>query len=389
MKALITDGQYIHTLSIVRYLRREGVYSYVVSNTKLSPALFSKYCEKGFIGPGPDNEEEFINFLKRVIRAAAPDILIPVGALSTEVIAKNRDELDSFIKIELADYENIKIALNKKKTHALARKLGIPHPKTIYPETFAEVERISYSLDYPVVIKSLFEGGRPAYPNNRKELLGKYYEICDDYNFEEDSLPMIQEYIDNICSYCFATLYQNGTCKRVFMYKHTRWYPVKGGNGVNSIACYNQQVKELGVKLLNSLNWHGVAEVEFKWDEKNKEFKLIEINPKFWASVEAALRAGVNFGYYLCEMAKGKELEYSEEYNRNLKFHFPSRELQHIKEKPSSIPEVILDTLNPKVKSNIWLSDFKPNFVELSYASASLLLPKKIRSRLKKILRGV
>lgn len=143
------------------------------------------------------------------------------------------------------------------------------------------------------------------------------------------------------------------------------------------------------MKLLNSLNWHGVAEVEFKWDEKNKEFKLIEINPKFWASVEAALRAGVNFGYYLCEMAKGKELEYSEEYNRNLKFHFPSRELQHIKEKPSSIPEVILDTLNPKVKSNIWLSDFKPNFVELSYASASLLLPKKIRSRLKKILRGV
>ncbi len=108
-------------------------------------------------------------------------------------------------------------------------------------------------------------------------------------------------------------------------------------------------MKAYSLSLLNKLNWHGVANLEFKLDKRDNLFKLREINPKFWTSTEMSLKAGANFPYLLCQVAQGEELEYSEKYDRNLRFHFPfSCELKHAKEKPSSIPKIILDCFNPK-----------------------------------------
>ena len=44
--------------------------------------------------------------------------------------------------------------------------------------------------------------------------------------------------------------------------------------------------------------------VEFKLDEQTQEVKLMEINPKFWGSLELGLAAGVNFGELLVRTAR-------------------------------------------------------------------------------------
>jgi hypothetical protein len=114
--------------------------------------------------------------------------------------------------------------------------------------------------------------------------------------------------------------------------------------------------------------------------------KLMEINPKFWASVDVALRAGVNFPYLLCESAKGESLSYSEEYNRSIKFHFPlSRELNHFLERPKAFPRILADCINPRVKSNIWINDLMPNVIEFASNISAIILsrmPKRIRRRI-------
>jgi len=389
MKALVTDGSYSHTVGIVRYLAKEGVNVSVIGTSKLDIALHSRYCRKALLGPSPMLEEPYIKFLEQVLRDDSYDILIPVGYRAVEVIAKNKNRLESFVNIELPEYECIEIALNKKKTYELAAKLGIPYPETVYPQDFDEVEGLSHKLEYPVVIKGLFEAGKQvvAYPRNRDEFLVTYHKMCDEHHFGVSQLPMVQEYIGRGCNTSLAALYQNGSCKRVFVYEGIRCFPLEGGSSSCARSIYDQEVIEHGTKLLDALNWHGVADVEFKKGGGNNDLKLMEINPKFYATVELALRAGVNFPRDLCGMAIGKELEYSEDYRRGLKYQYPfSKELYHVREQPASIFNVINDFFNPRVKSNIWLSDFKPNFIELMFGLAALL-PTRIRALSKRVAR--
>ena len=104
---------------------KEGVNVSVIGTSKLDIALHSRYCRKALLGPSPMLEEPYIKFLEQVLRDDSYDILIPVGYRAVEVIAKNKNRLESFVNIELPEYECIEIALNKKKTYELDYRLSL------------------------------------------------------------------------------------------------------------------------------------------------------------------------------------------------------------------------------------------------------------------------
>jgi len=393
MKALITDAPYLHTLAIVRYLAKEGIDTSVIGHDKLLDiSRYSKYCNSYIKGPKIEEKKKYVEFLLKILAKKKIDILIPVSHTATAIAAEYKNRINKISKVEVADYDKVKTALNKKLTYQLAEKLDVPYPKTFYPDSLEKVKEISQDIHYPAVIKWLFEVGSNivVIARNENELVKNYSEICQKYNPPRNSLPMLQEFIPtkNNEVYCFSALYQNNKYKNIFMQKQVRNNPIEGGTCSYAESCYIPQIKTYSLKLLNELEWNGVAHVEFKLDQRDGLFKLMEINPKFWASTDMALRAGVNFPYLLCQIAQGKKLNYSEEYNRNLKFHFPfSRELQHARKRPSSIPKIILDNFNPKVKSNVWLKDIKPNLIELIISINSLFLPKSLKNFIQKIFK--
>ena len=388
MKVIVTDGDYLHTLGIVRYLGIKGVEVHVLGSVKWMRASYSKYCRKRFIGPSPvEDEKGFLDYLENLFRSESYDLLMPVGFKSTGLIAQNRERFQPYVRVEIASYQAICTAMNKKNMYKIAEKLKIPYPRTIYPKTFEEAKDISGSIDYPVVIKGLFEAGKQviAYPKNQEEFLSYYEKLCRENDFKEGTLPMVQEYIGPGGNECLAALYQRGEIKRFAVYKALRCFPVKGGASSCAATFYNDEIFNYGKKLLDEIQWHGVADVEFKRDKRSGQLKLMEVNPKFYATVEVAMRAGQNFPYYLCQMARGEELEFSDQYKRNLVYHYPlSKELIHFKEKPGSIFPIILDSLNPRVKSNVWLKDLIPNIIELTIQVLSFL-PEKLKKFLKKM----
>lgn len=68
-------------------------------------------------------------------------------------------------------------------------------------------------------------------------------------------------------------------------------------------STYNSELLKLGRKILELLNWHGVAMVEFRRDSATGEFKLIEINPKFWGTLDLAIAAEIDFPHLAVQMA--------------------------------------------------------------------------------------
>jgi hypothetical protein len=205
--------------------------------------------------------------------------------------------------------------------------------------------------------------GPVHYAQSRSELLEFLRTLWSRRNGGGSGLPLVQEFIPGYGCGFFA-LYQNGVCKRIFMHRRVRETPPSGGISCCAESFYDPKLQEYGTRLLDRLEWHGVAMVEFRYDVRDNDYKLMEINPKFWGSLDLSLAAGVDFPYYLCQMAQGETLEYSEEYDRQVRFHWPLLEMAHLWGRPASIGAVLADSLNPQVRSNLLLSDLKPNLLE-------------------------
>ena len=375
-RVLVTDGQYTHTLGIARSLGRAGIEVGVIAPTPTAPALHSRFCRWGFVSPPLTRETAYLAFLENILSEVSFDLIIPVGASATRFVSRHRDRLASKVRFQVADQHSIETAFNKRNTYALAQQLGIPYPRTLYPQSMAEVEQLSLELGFPVVVKAIVEEGTNVvhYPRSREQLLQMYEPLCTERGYAPPRLPMLQEFVhsDDI-GYSFAALYKHGRCKRIFMYREIRSIPVRGGSSTYAESFFDEELKQHGMRLLDALNWTGVAQMDFRRGADGG-LRLMEINPKFWASLELALAAGLNFPQLLCEMATGQDLSYSEEYVHGVRYHWPlSRELLHVAGRPSSLPAVLWACLDPRIKSNVWVRDPKPNLIELAKTLAVFL----------------
>jgi D-aspartate ligase len=51
-----------------------------------------------------------------------------------------------------------------------------------------------------------------------------------------------------------------------------------------------------------------VVEVEFKFDERDQRYKLLDVNARFWTWSALGARAGVDFAYLAWQLASGKRI---------------------------------------------------------------------------------
>jgi len=383
MNILVTDSTYKNSLGIVRSLGLKGLKPFVLSYKKYSLTSFSRFCKKEIVVPKYEDKNFKRVFFNSLLKHKI-SLIILVGSNSFKKIVPLKERLEKLgINIITVNYKTINIAFSKKKTYDLAQKLSIPIPKTIYPKKIDTLKIIKKKIDYPCVIKGLFEvgGNIVDYAYNEDELEEKYYKICKKHNlFKSSNLPMIQEYIKGYGCAFFA-VYNKGNCGLTFQHKRLREMPVTGGASVCAESFNNLLVEKYGKLILDNLNWHGVAMVEFKMNDSEIPI-LMEINPKFWGSLDLALEAGVNFPFALVDIQLGNIVNYKNNFKLPLRYHWPFHgDLLHAFDKPSSFFKVISDCFNYKVKSNIWYSDFKPTII--MFGSFIFSFIKKFIKRLK------
>jgi predicted ATP-grasp superfamily ATP-dependent carboligase len=382
LKVLVTDGDYKHTLGIVRSLGKKGIVTTVLAQSAKTFASRSRYCAGIEIAPSP-SDGRFAEAVAEIVHRTHYDLTIAVGYVSTAALARHRADLHPYTKLELPEFDKIQSAADKRRVYELAAEVGVPAPRTVYPSHLDELPARSSEFVYPVVIKPRREspGGTVRYAQEPEALMRVYRTFCEGQGYTGGELPMIQEFISGYGCGLFA-LYQNGVCKRIFMHRRIRENPPSGGASSCAESFYDPRLKDYGTRLLNALGWHGVAMVEFRYDTRAGDYKVVEINPKFWGSLDLALAAGVDFPFYLCQMAEGQQLAYSDDYNRNLRYQWPlAEDFYHLCRRPSSWAAVLFDLLNPRVKSNLWLRDFQPNLDEAHSLAYWLVKQSRENSR--------
>ena len=364
-RVLVTDANYKHSLAAVRCLAQAGFEVDGVGSSQ-SLCRWSRFLSR-IAYPQSDFCEEKIDEFFKFLSTTPYDVLLPIGAKSVQLVAKHKAATEQYCRVPIASQEKIEICLDKVATASLAEQAGVKVPKVWNFTSLAMLKDHIMELTFPVVVKGRHEifKDKPAYAYNADQLLRIVASWGQSASLGAIPFPLIQEYIEGTGCGFFA-LYQQGQCKRIFMHQRIREIPPSGGASCCAVSIYEPDLMILGKKLLDALNWHGVAMVEFKRERTTGQLYLMEINPKFWGSLDLALASGVNFPVLLVHMALGEDIPYSEEYKVGQRFHWPlDGEIQHVLRKPSAMFPVLLDCLNPRVKSNLWLTDPLPALYSL------------------------
>jgi len=372
---LVTDENYKHTLGVVRQLGKAKVQVCLMAHSLGALACASRYCA-GVIPVAEPGVEALLTAILKEVQRNHYELLLPVGYKTTLALAAAKERFLPYVHSEIAECHRIQSAANKYEMARLCEKIGVPAPRSFVPQSYDEVRQVAREMQGPFVLKPQKEspGRSVSYARSEPELLALYR---GRFPFEtgENEPPIVQEYVPGYGCGVFAT-YQKAVCKRVFMHRRIREYPATGGVSTCAESFYHPRLEEYGRRILDALQWHGVAMAEFRFDTRDNTFKLIEINPKFWGSLELALAAGADFPGDLCRMALGETLVFTDKYKRNLRFHWPFScfgELYHLKSKPGAFFEVAWDMLDPRVKSNVWLKDLGPNLKEIQSLGDALL----------------
>jgi predicted ATP-grasp superfamily ATP-dependent carboligase len=234
------------------------------------------------------------------------------------LLAKYHSEISQYTYLLSPDLKKIEFVRDKRNLMEFAGTHGIPTPKTFYHppsstlwsnETNSTGRALPLdSIPIPAVIKPRISSGSfgIVYVKKKEDLIPSYQSVHERYPF-----PIIQEWIpDGGGTYGLSALFDEASnIKAAFVHKKLRMYPVQGGPSTLREGVEHSQMMELGLSLLRSLNWVGVGMVEFKVDPRDGIPKLMEVNPRFWGSLQLAIISGVDFPYLILRMARGERLE--------------------------------------------------------------------------------
>lgn len=127
-------------------------------------------------------------------------------------------------------------------------------------------------------------------------------------------------------------LFDNGQLVSYYGHKRIRTYPQNGGVTVYSKCEINSDLRELGSKLLEGLNWSGIAMVEFLFDTKSGRYKIIEVNPRAWGSIMLSEFSNSNILKNYINISLGDTpVESKVDENRYIRWIFPWDVISYIK----------------------------------------------------------
>jgi predicted ATP-grasp superfamily ATP-dependent carboligase len=208
----------------------------------------------------------------------------------------------------LAAYESV---TDKLQLFDLARKAGVRVPQTLAVSRKNADSLRRDDFHYPVVVKPRVSSMRGAsgivkravrYARDARELASMLREEL----LEETDEVLLQEYVGGYGSGVFC-VYDAGQPLFFFAHRRVREKPPSGGV---SVVCESVPLPDEGVmaarRILDPLRWHGVAMVEFKIDAQGRSW-LIEINARFWGSLQLAVDCGADFPWFVHQLATGHQ----------------------------------------------------------------------------------
>lgn len=313
MNVLVTDGENRSALAVTRSLGRRGCSVVVCGMAEKTLASVSRFCRRGIQVPDPTRDgEDYVRAITSIAATESIDIIFPMTEQSIYLLNPARDRLPEGVILACPPSEKVQAISDKNSLFRLAETLQVPIPQTYYLASASDLPGIIDQIDhFPMVVKPAlsriqvgqgFIAGGVRYVNSRAEL-EQLYATNPVLRYPS----MIQEKIIGSGTGLF-TLYDKDRHLALFSHRRLREKPPSGGVSVVSESVpLDEEMVDIAGRLLSAVGWTGVAMVEFKRDQRDGKAKLMEINGRFWGSLQLAIACGVDFPALLLDYLQGEK----------------------------------------------------------------------------------
>jgi D-aspartate ligase len=307
ISVLIPDGEKAILSSILNCVSQiKNIRLYVMSTNKDNPLRYSRYVHHYLFFPQTSNELDWISNINKVTQEHEIDVIMPVWEQAIKAILKNKNQLKSPEKlVPLPSLQDFTIAGSKDLLADHLHRFGIPGARTIPLTLDLFEDKSKFILNFPLLAKPLKSGsGRGIVKFKDFETLAEYFKVN---GLKEDYI--LQEFIKGE-DYGCNLLCRDGEIMAYTIQKGNLWdssKPYSAQIGLDFI--YDEKLFQTVKKLMKSLNWNGITDIDLLYDPENDVFNIVEINPRFWATLTAALMAGINYPHLLILMAMNKDIE--------------------------------------------------------------------------------
>jgi predicted ATP-grasp superfamily ATP-dependent carboligase len=369
-RALIIDQHTTYPIDVCRALAKQG-YLVDAFAEPPAPVLRSRYCYRRFPSRSWYQIDPFLQELRSIVEGDRYDVIFLCSEEIMQILPRIVDESPAWRGFLRPDREAMTRVMSKNEALRRMQEAGIPVPRTIVPETESDVVAAARELGFPLVVKG--EKGGASFNvrviDGPDRLLPVYREIRRrerGYN----GRPAIQEYVSGP-TYLSGGVFKDGRTVRMCAHRMTLMNPPKGGATVKAVTERSVELTDFTVRAFEAFNWTGLAEIDLIRDDRDGRFKFLEINPRVWASIGMARRAGVDlFGPYH-DLAAGVQVESDLSYRAGVHFHRLSGELHLIRKRPWRVFGFLRDCLDPQVYSDFEWRDLGPHAPALFSLHAS------------------
>ena len=308
-RVLVLDAGQRSALAVTRSLGKQGVPVLTAEEGPGALATCSRYSKQSFSYPSPRlHPERFIEVLTDLVKEQHIDMLLPMTELTTTLLLTHQDAFPGTI-MPFPELSQVEKLANKCTLMRTAESLGLPVPRTWYVDNPANPPHLPDTLSFPAVLKpgkswlqlqDQWQRAAVRFPTNQLILKN----IIDSEPAFQTHPYMIQECVAGQGQGVFA-LYDHGKPLAFFAHRRLREKPPSGGVSVLSESIAVDPVLEAHARaLLDNAGWHGIAMVEFKVAPDGTPY-LMEVNTRFWGSLQLAVDAGVDFPWLLYQVASG------------------------------------------------------------------------------------
>jgi predicted ATP-grasp superfamily ATP-dependent carboligase len=302
--ALVVGGDY-QGLGIVRSLGRHGIPVYVVDDEPCV-ARYSRFTTETVRVPNLRDDGQILESILAIGRRFGLEgcVLYPTRDEIVGSFSRHRAELSKIFRVPTPEWPTVEAAWDKRQTHRLAAQLGIPTPRTWYPGETASLDELDITL--PVVIKPAIKEHfiyvakvKALRANTREELADLLRRVCNVIPARE---VMLQELIpgggERQFSYCCFFKDRRAVAK--MLVRRARQRPPDFGRSSTCVETIEiPQLEEPSERFLAAIGYYGLAELEYKFDVRDGQYKLLDVNPRTWGFHSIGRRAGVDFPFLL------------------------------------------------------------------------------------------
>jgi D-aspartate ligase len=311
--AIVIGGTH-GSLAVARSLGRRGIPVWVIE-TDRSVAGLSRHVEKRLRWKGPEAPGALDWLMELADRHDLTGwVLFPCADPEICFLAENYESLARRFRLSTMPWSILGQMQDKRLLCGQARKLGMACPTHYVPDDATGAPEPD---GYPVVIKPALHRRSSRLPyayarawraDNRESLLRllaratRYLPAAD---------LVVQEFIPGgrMTQFSYAGVWNSGRPVASMVTRRLRQHPIEFGTGTLIETVDEPSIEKEAERILGSVGYHGLVEVEFKFDSRTNSHKIIDVNTGAWSWIGLGEAAGVDFPWLAWQAEMGSATE--------------------------------------------------------------------------------